>query len=220
MGADWSTVLFDLDGTLADTVPLILHCYRHTMRAHRGRELPDDLWVRTIGRPLRVAFLDFAQDAEEAERMVETYIALQRQIHDDMVSPFPEARATIDRLRARGVKVGVVTSKGREMTARTLACSGLADALDVLVTVHDVVNGKPDPEPVLKACALLGVGPSREAVLFVGDSPFDLIAGRRAGVSTAAATWGPFARESLGVEAPDHWVDSLPEVLALRPPAR
>src|SRR5947207_13204689 len=91
-GHDWRVVLFDLDGTLADTVPLILRCYRHTMKAHRGRELPDELWVRTIGRPLRSAFADFATDADEVDRMVATYVGFQRQGHDDMGCAFPGAR--------------------------------------------------------------------------------------------------------------------------------
>ena len=214
---DWRVVLFDLDGTLADTVPLILRCYRHTMKIHRGRELADELWVRTIGRPLRSAFTDFTDDPEEAARMLDTYVEFQRTVHDDMVCAFPGARSTLDALRARGVRVGVVTSKGREMTARTLGCCGLDDALDVLVTVQDVERGKPDPEPVLKALERLGVAPSREGVLFVGDSPHDLVAGRRAGVSTCAVTLGPFSRNQLEVEGPDFWAADLPSVLPLRP---
>jgi pyrophosphatase PpaX len=215
--ADWRAVLFDLDGTLADTVPLILRCYRHTMKQHRGRELPDELWVRTIGRPLRSAMGDFTEDPEEVERMVNTYVDFQRTVHDDMVCAFPEARATVLQLRARGVLVGVVTSKGSEMTGRTLGCCGLDDVLDVLVTADDVTHGKPDPEPVLKAMEKLGLADEPEAVLFVGDSPHDLVAGRAAGVKTAGAVWGPFSRAELETAPPDYWVADLAEVVALRP---
>jgi pyrophosphatase PpaX len=220
VAADWRAVLFDLDGTLADTVPLILRCYRHTMREHRGEELPDELWVRTIGRPLRSAFGDFATHPDEVERMVKTYVEFQRTVHDEMVSGFPDARATIETLRGRGVPVGVVTSKGREMTARTLGCSGIDDVLDVLVTADDVTRGKPDPEPVLKALELLGLGDAAGEVLFVGDSPHDLVAGRAAGVATAGALWGPFSRAELEVAHPHYWVDDLVSVLTLRPRPR
>jgi pyrophosphatase PpaX len=216
---DWRAVLFDLDGTLADTVPLILRCYRHTMMTHRGRELPDELWVRTIGRPLRSAFGDFAVDADEVERMVATYVGLQREVHDDMVCSFPDAARTLEALRARGIPVGVVTSKGREMTARTLSRCGIDALLDVLITADDVVRGKPDPEPVLKAMEKLGIGAPAE-VLFVGDSPHDLFAGRAAGVRTAGAVWGPFSRAELAAAEPDHWVSALGEVLELRPAGR
>lgn len=216
---DWRAVLFDLDGTLADTVPLILRCYRHTMRAHRGRELPDELWVRTIGRPLRSAFGDFAEDAEEVERMVATYVEFQRRVHDEMVSAFPHAGHALGELRTRGVRVGVVTSKGREMTGRTLERCGLHEMLDVLVTADDVSRGKPHPEPIEKALERLGLA-DPGGVLFVGDSPHDLVAGRAAGVSTAAALWGPFSREELERVEPDHWLQDLAEVLRLRPRPR
>ena len=214
---DWRAVLFDLDGTLADTVPLILRCYRHTMKTHRGEELPDELWVRNIGRPLRVSMADFTTDPEEIERMVETYVGFQRTVHDEMVQGFPGAVETIHALRERDVRVGVVTSKGREMTARTLGCSGLADVLDVLVTADDVVNGKPHPEPVFKALDELGIGHQKGEVLFVGDSPHDLFAGRAAGVRTAAVAWGPFSREELEAASPDHWIQEWAELTALRP---
>jgi pyrophosphatase PpaX len=214
---DWRAVLFDLDGTLADTVPLILRCYRHTMREHRGSELPDELWIRTIGRPLRSAMGDFTEDAAEAERMVQTYVEFQRGVHDDMVCAFPDARRALEQLRGRGVRVGVVTSKGREMTGRTLGCCGIDDVLDVLVTADDVSRGKPDPEPVLKALELLGLDDVPDEVLFVGDSPHDLVSGRAAGVKTAGALWGPFSRAELEVADPDYWVADLAEVLPLRP---
>jgi pyrophosphatase PpaX len=217
LSPDWRAVLFDLDGTLSDTVPLILRCYRHTMQTHRGVELPDDLWVRNIGKPLRVSMADFASDPIEVERMVTTYVEFQREVHDGMVKGFPGAVEAIVELRARGLPVGVVTSKGREMTGRTLDCSGLTDLLDVLVTADDVRNGKPHPEPVLRALSELGLTDRPEETLFVGDSPHDLVAGRAAGVRTAAVSWGPFARTDLEAVAPDYWITEWAELTALRP---
>ena len=85
----WSAVLFDLDGTLADTTELILTCYRHTMELHRGGRLPDDLWLSTMGKPLRVQMQAFASSPEEQASMVETYVRHQGGIHDRMVQPFP-----------------------------------------------------------------------------------------------------------------------------------
>jgi pyrophosphatase PpaX len=134
-----------------------------------------------------------------------------------MVKGFPGAVEAVLELRARGVAVGVVTSKGREMTARTLACSGLTELLDVLITADDVRNGKPDPEPVLKALAELGLEDRPDEVLFVGDSPHDLVAGRAAGVRTAAVSWGPFSRGDLEATSPDHWIADWAELTALRP---
>lgn len=215
--ADWRAVLFDLDGTLANTVPLILSCYRHTMLTHLGRELPDQLWVPHIGRPLRATMGDFARDGAEAERMVVTYIEFQRRVHDEMTRCFPGALETLTALRTRGVRLGVVTSKGREMTGRTLGRCGLSEAIDVVVTADDVVVGKPDPEPVLRALAELQLEGKGDEVLFVGDSPHDVVAGRSGGVRTAAALWGPFTRAELEATRPDYWVVDLAAVRELRP---
>lgn len=215
-GGGWSAVLFDLDGTLADTVPLILECYRHTMTIHRGRALPDEPWLATIGTPLREQLAAFATGPEEVASMAETYVARQLELHDGMVRPFPGALELLTELRGRGVRTAVVTSKRRGMATRTLQRCGLGDAYDALVGADDVRRAKPDPEPVETALTLLGLeGAERDRALFVGDSPFDLRAGRGAGTRTAAALWGPFARTVLEVESPDYWLELLPDVLDL-----
>ena len=213
----WEAVLFDLDGTLADTVELILRCYRHTMQVHRGRTLPDELWLAGIGTRLKEQMAGFARDAAEAEAMAETYASHQRVIHDDLVAPFPGAAELLGALRTRGTKVGIVTSKRRGMAVRTLERSGLGGLYDVLVGGDDVVHGKPDPEPVRRALAILGLEAAPARTLMVGDAPFDVRAGRAAGTRTAGALWGPFDRPVLEAEGPDWLVSELAEVLALRP---
>ena len=213
----WAAVLFDLDGTLADTVQLILSSYRHTMKIHRGRELPDELWLATLGRPLEDSMAMFADGPDEAHAMAETYVAFQRTVHDDLVRPYPGARELTSALAAEGVAMGVVTSKRREMALRTLERCGLMLAADLLVTPEDVERGKPDPEPVRCALDRLSLLDRPSDVLFVGDSPFDLEAGRGAGVRTAAATWGPFAREQLEAERPDYLLETPLDLLRLEP---
>lgn len=213
----WAAVLFDLDGTLADTVELILRCYRHTMEVHLGEAPPEERWLSGMGTPLREQLKGFARSPDEAARMAETYSAHQRAIHDDLVAPFPGAAELLASLRAAGVRVGVVTSKRSGTAVRTLERCGLAGAYDVLVGADDVVRGKPDPEPVLLALDRLGLSAEAGRTLFVGDSPFDVRAGVGAGTRTAAALWGPFQREVLEAEGPDWLVSRLDEVLALRP---
>jgi pyrophosphatase PpaX len=214
---DWAAVLFDLDGTLADTVELILRCYRHTMEVHLGNSPPDERWLSGIGTPLTDQLRAFACDREEALAMARTYSAFQRTIHDQMVSPFPGTVEMVAALRARGVVVGVVTSKRREVAGRTLARCGFADAYEVLVCADDVTRGKPDPEPVLLALRRLGLSQVAGRSLFVGDSPHDLKAGRAAGTKTAAALWGPFAHDVLRAEAADFYVGEPGDVLSLEP---
>lgn len=213
---DWGAVLFDLDGTLADTFGLIVQCYHHTMRTHLGRELPEEPWLATIGRPLRESLSGFGRDEAEVERMVVTYRDYQRTVHDRMVGAYPGARPTLDALAGRGVPVAIVTSKSREIAGRTLACCGLSDYFDVVVTPEDVTRAKPDPEPVRLALHRLG-GVAPERTLFVGDATWDVRAGKAAGVRTAAVPPGAWARDALRLAAPDFLVDRIEEVLELRP---
>lgn len=217
--SDWAAVLFDLDGTLADTVDLILRCYRHTMEVHLGEPLPDERWLAGVGTPLRDQLAEFARDPAEALAMAETYSAFQRTVHDQSVAPFPGVIDMLDALCARGVPVGVVTSKRGAMAARTLAWCGVDGACRVVVSADDVERGKPHPEPVLRALDLLGLEEEAARTLFVGDSPFDLRAGRAAGTKTAAVLWGPFPLDVLEAEGPDYIVRSPADILALRPGA-
>jgi len=217
VGHPWRAVLFDLDGTLADTTALIVECFQRTVEAHLGERLPPERWLATMGRPLRVQMRDFARDEAEWEAMVATYNTHQEALHDGRVRAFDHAAEVLDALRAAGVPVALVTSKGRRMTERTLSCCGLAERIEVCVCGDEVERPKPDPEPVRRALDLLGTGPGGEDVLFVGDSPFDVRAGRAAGVRTAAALWGPFSESVLACERPHHTLRALPDLLVLRP---
>jgi len=210
----WRGVFFDLDGTLADTIELILSSYRHTMRTHLGQAPPDERWLATSGTPLREQLKDFARSAEEAEAMLETYTTFQRAIHDEMVRPFPGAGEVLAALRDHGARLAVVTSKRSAVARRTMEVCGIWDAVDLVVAADDVTRGKPDPEPVHRALDALALRAEPERVLFVGDSPFDLRAGRAAGTRTAAVSWGAFERAALEAERPDYFLESLEELLA------
>ena len=96
---------------------------------------------------------------------------------------------------------------------------GLWDGVDLVVTADDVSRAKSDPEPVLRALEALDLAGHAEEVVFVGDSPFDLQAGRAAGTRTAAVSWGPFAREMLHAERPDYFLESLADLLGIVPGA-
>jgi pyrophosphatase PpaX len=213
----WSAVLFDLDGTLADTTRLILSCYRHTMERHRGGRLPDDRWLATMGQPLRVQMQAFASSPEEHSGMVETYVRHQEDIHDGMVKPFPGVVELLRDLEQAGVPLAVVTSKGRSIATRTLRCCGLLDFFSHIVVGDEVTHGKPHPEPVNRALEALGLEPGPD-VLFVGDSSWDVLSGNAAGVGTAAALWGPMERAVLEEAGPDYLFAAPSEVFTTKAP--
>lgn len=187
------------------------------MTVHRGAPLDDALWLAGLGTPLRRQIASLAHDDAEAAAMLDTYVRHQRGLHDGMARAFPGACDLVSDLRARGARLGLVTSKAREMGLRTLGACTLTDAFDALVFADDVANGKPDPEPVLLALDRLGVAPARD-VLMVGDSPHDIEAGRRAGVATAAVLWGPFQPTALRDAGPDHLLPDFASLSALLAP--
>ena len=213
----WAAVFFDLDGTLADTVELIVKSYRHTMDRHLGAAPPDERWVSMMGLPLRAQFQHFARNEDEAESMLRTYVAFQRREHDQMVRAFPGARQVLRSIRERGSRLGVVTSKLSDVARRTLEVCDLWDEVDVVVGADQVERAKPDPEPVVAAMTSLGIEGRPGEVLFVGDSPYDLRAGRSAGARTAAVAWGPFARFVLEAEKPDFFFERMEDVLGTGP---
>jgi len=199
------TVLLDLDGTLIDSVSLILESYRHTTRIHLGRDIPDSHFLAGLGRPLHVEFATFTEDPAEIDAMVTTYREFNLDRHDQLVSEYPGAVSAVVRLVESGIRVGIVTSKLRETAQRGLDVAGFPDIFEVLIGSGQVDNHKPHPEPIHRALESMGV-PAHTAV-YVGDSPHDLVAGREAGTRTAAATWGPFDREQLMECDPDYVLD-------------
>ncbi len=209
----YRALLFDLDGTLVDSLELILGSYRHTMAQHLGRVPPDEEWMVTMGKPLRVQLQSFAQTPEQLEAMFRTYIDHNEANNQRLIRPFPGMRQAIESLRRGGFRMGVVTSKIGEHAWRELRSCGLDGLFDGLVAADDVQRPKPHPEPVLRG--LQSIGATAPEALMVGDSIFDLAAARAAGVDTAAALWGPFDRDRLAVGQPTYWVRHIGELLSL-----
>ena len=208
-----STVLFDLDGTLIDSVRLILDSYHHTLERHGEPARTDEYWLEGLGTPLRVQFKPWAHDPPTLEAMIGTYREYNLANHDRMVTAYPGAVEMVRALRAAGLRTGLVTSKNRPGALKGLELVGLADAMEVIIGADDVVNPKPHGEPIEAALRLLGERPER--AMYVGDSIHDMESGRAAGVKTAAVLWGPFGRSHLEGSAPDYWLERPRDLLTL-----
>jgi pyrophosphatase PpaX len=207
------TFLFDLDGTLIDSVRLILDSYHHTLAAHGLPARTDADWLRGIGTPLRVQFAEWQDDPERFEALITTYREYNLANHDRMVTIYPGVLEAMGQVKARGAHTGLVTSKNQQGALRGLRLVGLHALIDVMVCADDVENPKPHPEPVERAVQLLGTDAA--STVYIGDSIHDMRSGRAAGVFTAAALWGPFGREHLEHAQPDFWLERPQDILNL-----
>ena len=206
------TALFDLDGTLIDSIQLILDSYHHTLAHHGLPARTDEEWLKGVGTPLHVQFADWRQSPEILEAMIATYREYNLKHHDRMVTVYPGVLEAVREIKAAGIQTGLVTSKNRQGALRGLKLVGLAALMDVLVCADEVANPKPHPEPVEKAVELLGADPA--TTVYVGDSIHDMLSGRAAGVRTAAALWGPFGREYLDAAKPDYWLETPKDLVS------
>ena len=199
-------VIFDLDGTLLDTVDLIHRSFDYAVRKVLGRDLSREELLANMGRPLIEQMRHFS--AAHTESLLNAYNAHNLDLHDDNISVYPDTRETLDWLANEArISMAIVTSKKRDLSLRGISLMGLSEYFPVVIAMEDTVLHKPEPEPIELALKKLGQFPHQ--TIFVGDSPFDLQAGKAAGVFTAAALWGPFSRQELQLHDPDFELTSL-----------
>ena len=204
-------VLFDLDGTLIDSGPIILASMQHAVRTVLDREIPPDELGLTIGGQGIVAQMQ-AIDAEHAEELLEVYKEHNDGLLETLVA-FDELIALLPRLKAEGRRLGIVTAKRHRTVGLALdRFPALRDDFDVVVAHEDTDRHKPDPDPVALAIERLGGTPSEAA--YVGDSPFDIQSAKAAGAHAVAVGWGGIhPDERLLAEEPDAFVRSPEELL-------
>jgi pyrophosphatase PpaX len=208
-------LLFDLDGTLIDSIELILKSARYAFDGFAGRAPTDEEWRALIGRPLIDSFREFVPHEPEVERLVGRYREYQLEHHDRLVRAYDGIVDVIRGFASAGYPMALVTSKADWLAQRALVHVGLDDAIPVVVGCDSCTRHKPHPEPVERALDLLRAGP-RDAI-FVGDSPHDVEAGRAAGVYTVGVSWGAFTRDEMiqsGADLVIDEIEQLPQAVA------
>lgn len=208
----YRTILFDLDGTLIDSIELILASHRHATLEVLGATPSDDVLRLGIGVPLLTQMRTL--DETRAEALVASYRAFNHRMHDELLRPYEGLLELCEQVRAEGAALGVVTSKSLVVVEMAFARLPFAPLLDVVVTSDQTEHHKPRPEPILEALRRL----DRDAAgaCYVGDSPFDLQAAHAAGVAAIGVSWGAFTEDELRAEDPLAIVrtpDELAEVL-------
>nr|WP_136066751.1 phosphoglycolate phosphatase [Halomonas sp. EAR18] len=211
-------VVFDLDGTLIDSVPDLTRAVDSVLAAQRlppaGEARVRD-WVGNGARKLVERALTDALGAAEASRRLEDahrdFLAAYAEAPCVATRLYPGAREALEGLKARGMRLALVTNKPHAFIAPILEALALDGLFDMTLGGDSLASKKPDPAPLLHVAEALGVAP--QAALMVGDSRHDIEAGRRAGFRTLAVPYGYNHGEPVADAGPDGLVESLTELV-------
>ncbi len=204
-------VLFDLDGTLLDTNELIIESFQYTSQKYFKREMPRERIIKSFGEILQKTMeQEFGAYAEEA---LKTYRDYQREKFYEYITIHSGVRESLQKLQEKGYRMGVVTSRLKRSALDGLKHFDIYRYFECVISADDTDRHKPDPKPVFMALEKMG-GKPEEAVL-IGDSPFDILCGKNAGILSVAAGWSALPRELYMQHEPDYVVESMEEFVAL-----
>ena len=214
-GPPWHTVVFDLDGTLVDTIGLIVASYQHAFRTVLGHEQDEARIKAWIGQPLIRCFRQVSP--ERADELFATYTEWNEANTERLIRPYAGVEALLRDLGAAGVAVACATSKRRDPAHWALQLTGLTDLVPVLVTMEDTPVHKPDPAPLLLAVARAQglAAADGAAAAYVGDAVVDLRAATAAGMAGIGVNWGAGDPHALAAESPHAVVGSVAQLRAI-----
>jgi pyrophosphatase PpaX len=205
-------VIFDLDGTVVDTVELIVDSFRYAVRTVLGEDLPDEVITAGVGQPLMSQMVGISK--EKAQELYDVYREYNHRRHDELIRSYEGMDGALALLSASGRRLGIVTSKSRETTQMAFDAVDMDGVFDAVVTASDTHRHKPDPEPIFVCLERLGVDDGSKGI-YIGDSPVDMTAGLAAGLSTAAVAWGVFPRAALLEAGAQYWLERPGELVPL-----
>ncbi len=201
------TIVFDLDGTLVDSLPDILHSFQRSFEV-LGLEVPDEAAVREqVGKPLETMYAHFAPEGH-VEALAAEYRRYYPKHFTDHSRPFPGVLELLGTLKRKGYLIAVATTKRSDMARAFVKALDLERYLDH-VQGTDGFPSKPAPDVILQALTKLG----GEGEWMVGDTTHDVLAGKAAGLKTYAVSWGSHDEKRLASASPDVLADSLEELL-------
>lgn len=204
-------IIFDFDGTLADTLPVCFLAFESVFEKFDNREVTSEE-IKAMFGPSETGIIRDNLKNNNYDEAIELYYEIYRDRHENLVQNNEDINTLLKRLKTNGYKLGIVTGKARRSLDISLDCLGLDNFFDVIITGDDVEFPKPHPEGINKALDHLDVLPN-EAV-FLGDSDADIMAGKQANVLTIGVHWLPnYQTIDFNVQ-PDEVYSSINELIA------
>jgi pyrophosphatase PpaX len=206
----YSTILFDLDGTLLDTNELILASFEHTFDIHCPNKYTRKDVMPIMGEPLIDQMHFF--DPNQADEMVKTYRLFNETEHDRLVEEFPHVLTCLEKLHQNGMVMGVISNKRRAAVEQGLHRFGMDKWMKIIICAHEAPRNKPHPDMLVLAMEKLQAIPSE--TLMVGDSRFDIIAAQRANIDSAGVAWSLHG-EDVKKHRPTYWIEDMRDLLKI-----
>ncbi|QKS43622.1 HAD-IA family hydrolase [Paenibacillus cellulosilyticus] len=203
-------MLFDLDGTVLDTNELIIQSFIHALDGIVEPGFGAARIIPSMGLPLVVQLQQFS-GREDVADLLAKYREFNLRVHDDYVCAFPNVNEVLKTLHDRGIQMGVVTTKMRLTTERGLKFVGIGEYMSSIVSVDDVTNPKPHPEPVLRAIEELGADPA--TTMMVGDSAVDMESAVAAGAIPVGVAWSLKGEQKLRESGAQHIIHDMRDLL-------
>jgi 2-phosphoglycolate phosphatase len=207
-------LIFDLDGTLANTFPLIIESWNAAVREPLRRTFATEEVIDRFGIPdsamLRRELYELPEPV--VQNVIEFYHEHYEAKHA-MVEPFEGVAEMLHALRQCGLPLGLMTGRGRRTADITISKLGWDGIFGSVITGEDIANQKPAPDGVLLVARQLSVEPQK--CVFVGDSPADIEAGKAAGMVTIAVGWHDVYHDALRDYKPDYWAETPLDVARL-----
>jgi len=206
----WPVVLFDLDGTLVNTIDVIVASYQYAWDAVAGRQVSREEILPWIGRTLPDVFTQEAP--EQAVELERVYMDFNEAHLDSMVTGFDGIPELLADLNAAGIRTGVATSKRRRTAIPSLRIARVPAETVLACAMDDTTVHKPRPEPLLKGLEVMGE--QAEGSCYVGDAVHDLKAAHAAGMAGIGVTWGAGSRDDLLAQPHVAVIDTVDELRA------
>lgn len=208
-------IILDFDGTLADTLQVIIDSMQATLRVLQLPARSDEQCKAMIGlRLTEIPARLFPEIEDLGPRYAETYRQEFAKCNRPGVVPlFPKVLDTLQALAQRGYQMSIASSRGHESLDNYLRDLHLEAIIPYIVAAEDVSKAKPDPEPVLKTLAHFDLQPHE--VLVVGDTDFDILMGMNAGCYTCGVTYGNGSRASMQAAGAHALIDDFSQLLDL-----
>ena len=206
----YELLLFDLDGTVADTDEMIVQTMNILYDKYRnGKRTPKEEVYYFSGPPIYET-LDKEFPGCDLEFMHAEFRRVSMELYPKTVASYPHCKEVLLELKRKGYKLGIVTNKIHSSTIYCLKLIGLEGVFDSLICYDDVKNPKPEAEPILKSMEFLNVS-DLSKVLYIGDNKLDLLCANNAGVDSVLVTWGP--RKIDPNLKPTFFIDSYDDLL-------